>query len=63
MALTVLDMVPDDKACKDAALRVRAVLSGQPDKFLVLKNGPNKGVHHLARLSAGEIALLITKKK
>lgn len=58
MALNALGIIPDDKACKDAASRVDAVLSGQPEKFLILKTGQNKGIHYLERYSPGEIALL-----
>lgn len=63
MALVALNLIPDDKACKDAAKRVAAVLSGQPDKFLVIKSGPNKGIHCRSRLSQGEIMLLTTSTK
>ncbi len=58
MALNDLGIIPDDKACKDAASRVHAVLSGQPEKFLILKTGQNKGIHYRERYSPAELELL-----
>lgn len=63
MALNALGIIPDDKACKDAAFRVNAVLSGQPDKFLILKTGQNKGVHYRSRYSPAELALLVSESQ
>ncbi len=60
MALNALGMVPDDKTCKDAAARVHAVLSGQPDKFYMVKTGQNKGVHYRERYSPAELELLMS---
>jgi hypothetical protein len=61
MALNALGIIPDDKACKDAASRVDAVLSGQPDKFLIVKTGQNKGIYYRERHTAAELQLLLTE--
>lgn len=62
MALLALGVLPDDKSCKDAEARVKAVLAGQPDKFLIVKSGPKKGVHYRERYSPAELSLLDTQK-
>lgn len=62
MALNALGMSPDDKACKDAALRIRAVFSGQPDKFLFLRVGKNKGIHYRSRYTPEELSAILPTK-
>ena len=58
MAINALGICPDDKTCKDAAVRIQAVLAGQPDKFLVLKTGPHKGIHYKSRYTPAELVLI-----
>lgn len=62
MALTALDIIPDQQAIKDADRRVKTALSGQPDRFIVLKAGPKRGIHYKSRYSEGELALLTAQK-
>lgn len=62
MAINALGMIPNDKVCKEAAKKVKSVLSGQPDKFLFVKKGPKKGFHYKARYTEGELALLNNQK-
>lgn len=62
LALICLDILPDDKNCKDAEKRLKSVLAGQSDKFLLLKAGKRRGVHLKTRYSEGELQLLKNEK-
>jgi hypothetical protein len=64
MSLNRLNILPDDKNCKDALIRIRSVITYNPDKFLMLKAGNNSNVYYIPRYSSEELTkLLATKTK
>lgn len=62
MSLHRLNIIPDDKNCKDALIRIRSVISSNPDKFLMLKAGNNSNVYYIPRYSSEELTKLLATK-
>jgi hypothetical protein len=61
MALLALGIIPNDKACKDAVVRLKSSLAEKQDKILLIKSGVRAGVHYKPRYSEAELKLIQVK--